>query len=258
MNKKNGVLSDHKKINKKLITPVNQLTGGMSYIKWLDDILPELVWIALLQEKLGIKRSVEVCLKVASANKVINDVRDAIVNTHDRDASNTENDPVNLVLISNYSHLSSRELTILIESLNKEEMLDELLNALDLLLTLYPDCPLKVLYGSNHPKIANKVMLENFREILSQYFYRKVHLTNVLEATAGSMILATGRIKFVNGVRPPEYNNILFCHPNSNEYKKTAASIRAQTLMLVMHGAEQKAWPSYFWNRGLKIDDCKE
>lgn len=65
------ILKDHKQIGKKFVPPMLQLQGGMKFVKWLDKILPELIWLRLLHEKLGIKRSVEICCSIARAIKEI-------------------------------------------------------------------------------------------------------------------------------------------------------------------------------------------
>ncbi len=47
--KRTTVLGDHKRIRSKLVTPFNDAFGPMREVSWIN-MIPELLWIALLQE----------------------------------------------------------------------------------------------------------------------------------------------------------------------------------------------------------------
>lgn len=48
---KGQVLLDHKKVGKRFVPPLLQL-GPLGEIKWIDCILPELLWLGLLKRVL--------------------------------------------------------------------------------------------------------------------------------------------------------------------------------------------------------------
>jgi hypothetical protein len=54
------VLSDHKRIKSKLVTPFNDAFGPPREVSWINTMIPELLWIALVQEKYGARRGVEI------------------------------------------------------------------------------------------------------------------------------------------------------------------------------------------------------
>jgi hypothetical protein len=58
------ILSDHRKVGKKFIPPMLDI-GVFKDANWKEFILPELLWIALLNEKHGLRDGAELCLDVA-------------------------------------------------------------------------------------------------------------------------------------------------------------------------------------------------
>ena len=236
MSKTKKILKDHKKVGKKFIPPMLQLQGGMKFVKWLDNILPEILWIGMMQEKLGIKKSIEVCCAIAEAMKIIN-----------------QEQHLNSALISSYKKLNDTQYAALIKAVASDNLQQEITFSLESFVILYPECPLaRLVNNDNH---ANKDVIGEFKNILDKYFYRGVHLTNVMEATALGMSMLSGHVKFVNGVSPPDINALLTELPGSDIYEKVASSVRATTLTLSSRVDEE--WASYFWNRGLVIDECQ-
>src|SRR4051812_29675033 len=60
MSRKTPVLGDHKRTKSKLITPFNHLLGPMHEVSWINTMIPELLWIALLHDAHGDHRAVEI------------------------------------------------------------------------------------------------------------------------------------------------------------------------------------------------------
>jgi hypothetical protein len=68
------ILLDHKQVGKKFIPPMLTI-GVFKEVRWIEIILPELLWIALLNDKYGLRMGAELSLAVAqSAIEVITDV----------------------------------------------------------------------------------------------------------------------------------------------------------------------------------------
>src|SRR3546814_8711781 len=59
-NKRTPVLSDHKRVKSKLVTPFNEAFGPMREVSWINTMIPALLWIALIQGAWGPRRGVEV------------------------------------------------------------------------------------------------------------------------------------------------------------------------------------------------------
>lgn len=239
MDKSKKILADHKRKGKKFIPPLMQLPGGMHFVKWLDHTLPEILWIGLLQEKVGIKRSIEICCVIANAAK---DIRS------DQDQS------LSFAFTSNYKRLTDDQGHKLREILKEKAVLQELLFSLDELIKFYPDCPLKILLEKNYYSATGK--LEEFKQMLDKYFYRAVHLTNVMEGTALCMSILAGHVLYVHNATMPDLDSLIKELPGTPQYERTASSVRASTLSLIQDIDSQ--WCKYFWKRGLEIDRCQK
>src|SRR4029079_3793087 len=59
------ILQDHRKKGQLLISPFNHLIGPINEISWIKTIIPEIVWIALVQDNVGHKEGVRVLTAVA-------------------------------------------------------------------------------------------------------------------------------------------------------------------------------------------------
>lgn len=58
--KRTPVLGDHKRVKSKLVTPFNDAFGPMREVSWINMMIPELLWIALVQKAWGPRRGVEI------------------------------------------------------------------------------------------------------------------------------------------------------------------------------------------------------
>lgn len=239
---KEKILSDHKRIKKKLIPPMLQLSGGIVYAKWLNNVLPELIWIGLLQEKLGIRRSVEICGEIAAIGKEV--LKDSQV--------------LSFAYISNYKKLDDVQLASFYTKMKNKNFLREYSNSLRELVLLYPECPLAKLvnYRQEDEETQCNEIKKLFSNCLAKYFYRQVHLTNLMESTALYMGWTSGLIKYTNNVKPPDLNVLITSHPGEEQYEKVSSSIRSSTMVLISD--VDMDWSTYFWNKGLLIDECQK
>ena len=58
--KRTPVLGDQKRVKSKLVTPFNDAFGSMREVSWINMMIPELLWIALVQKSWGPRRGVEI------------------------------------------------------------------------------------------------------------------------------------------------------------------------------------------------------
>ena len=59
------VLEDHKKVGSKFIPPLLQLKPGFSEISYINQVLPELIWMGLLNDSFGYKKGIELASKIS-------------------------------------------------------------------------------------------------------------------------------------------------------------------------------------------------
>jgi hypothetical protein len=65
--KRTQVLADHEKRGKRLVPPLIAGVGPISYVPWVNKIIPEVIWIALLHYSLGEIEGTSTALDLARA-----------------------------------------------------------------------------------------------------------------------------------------------------------------------------------------------
>ena len=253
------VLNDHKKYGSKFITPVNHLMGNIrSDVAWIDKIFPELIWLIILIENLGLKQAIKVSEKLALK---INEIKQLEKDKHQRITMAP-------CMVSYYANLSKTFLEKLIEELDSDTTLHDLSMSLNAFVNLYPEYPLLafVVYKEEIDKAHE---IDQLKIIFEKYFYRREHCVNCMEATANYICSIAMKIYYAKDVIPPKLNFLIEKNPDSDEYKKTAASVRAGLNMYCSSyalGVNQitdstiivnpEKWQNYFWDRGFLLDKC--
>ena len=235
-----GILAGHKRVGKRFIPPMAQLS--LSHTSWLVSMLPELVWIGLLHHECCDKRATELALSVA------------------RIAADTSppDKHVWYALASNYSCLPADSVSEVAERIKELEGFGELREVLAPLARLYPGFPLCFALGDVGSAEASRVAdLLQFKPVLAGLYDRRGRAAMMIQATA--MYIA-----FVTGVMVANRNSSLAelpaiqDYPETEESKMVGASIRAA--MNSMTGLElvekERTWPRDFWNRGLQLEPC--
>jgi hypothetical protein len=52
------VLDDHKQVGKKFLPPFIAHLGSLNEVSWVDDLLPELLWLGMLNDRHGLRAGV--------------------------------------------------------------------------------------------------------------------------------------------------------------------------------------------------------
>jgi len=229
------ILSDHKKVGKKLIPPLREYLGERGMVSWVDRILPELIWIAVIVENLGVKRGVEVSAGIAKWANMINSRE-------------------YFAFASSFNLLDTEQKQRLVQLLQDANYLNEVRNALRSLLQLYPECPLKFL-DSNSEQLSERQAVTHLKETLAKYYNRRAQPAMTVQASAVYFAAVCGKLRYASPVQVPNFNAIISDF-NSDEAKRACSSVRATVSALIGHIGEKitDQWPRYFWNRGIEID----
>ena len=136
--KKKEVFSDHKRVGKRFIPPLLQLTTFQD-LSWVDCTLPELLWLGLLNDQYGLKKGANLGLSLAKTA-----------------AAATEKKVKRwYALTSAYSLLTEQEKNKVIVALKTTSEHDALKLGLVQLVALYPECPLSFLFEGQVPVIED-------------------------------------------------------------------------------------------------------
>jgi hypothetical protein len=243
MNKKNGnnkkILADHKKVGSRFIPPMAQL-DKLKEIRYANDILPEILWIGLINSELGYRRGTELITNIAEdAVKVF--------------ASKKQ---VNFALTSSYNLLLSEQKSKLVEMLAPQGQLQTLRKCLEPLIILHGSFPLSFL-GQSQQNYKKDALIETLKKCVKDHFNKYNQPAMVAQATVMYISGITGGLYFCKGIEPPDIEKIITA-PESEEGKKAAGSVRAFMLTELMpnEGDRLGEWANNFWDENYKISSC--
>lgn len=236
------VLQDHKRQGKAFIPPFQHMLGPLREISWVKTILPELLWIALIQGYHGHREGV------------------ALITTFTRIARKccpSEKKSI-FATISSMGELTTGEQSCLQSELAASGELFEIQKALLPLIAFYPECPLGFLYSSK-PNLTGEEEqnLERLKTLVEGMYNKTSRDTMMVQATAIWLAFDSGALKVFEGLALASFPEIEK-YPHTELSEKVAASIRSSVYMFISepHYPASSNWPRYFWNRGLEIDGC--
>ena len=237
---KSHLLHDHKQVGKRFIPPLSQL--GMEDVYWVNDILPELLWLALLNEEFGWARGAHLGLELAKAASGITRKRKKPW----------------FARTSAYGDLTEKQRMRIVKKLGENDVLLDLQNGLSTLVHFYPECPFRFLYGDK-PKRINEATqeIQFFKSTLESLFDRREIPATHCQSNSIYIAFVTGKLLVSKGLVLadfPEIENF----PNTEKSRLIASLIRATVTGFFGNDFQKgkSLWLAYFWNRGLEIEGC--
>jgi hypothetical protein len=239
---KNKILSDHKHEGKKLIPPFIHMLGPFHEVSWVKVMLPEFIWISLIQNRYGTREGVKI---ITSMTRIA------------RECSTSEKKRI-FATISSFRDIKPTEYLCIQQKLATSGQLSNIQEALMPMIVFYPDCPMSFLYSTKPSFIDNNSHnLDQFKTVVKGLYDKYSRDTIMVQSTAIWLAFDSGVLKAFKGLalaKFPEIEN----YPHTELSKKVAASISASIHMLFAepHYSVSSDWPKYFWNRGIEIDQC--
>jgi len=238
--KRTPVLGDHKKVKSKLVTPFNDLFGPMHEVSWINKMIPELLWIALVQEAWGPRRGVEIITAFTRDVRASDPVRDRTI----------------WAAAGKFAGLPDGVLATIVEGRSYR---DELCAPLAPLHAHYPDHPMRALITTTAPDTASQD-LGVIKALVGKLFDRASTTAIMAQATATWLAFDADRLKVSAGLALADFPRIED-YPDTEQSQRIAASIRA-TLNQMFGETDLMAsgtdWPVAFWNRGLELEPCED
>lgn len=232
------ILQDYQRKGKRFIPPMLQLEG-LTETDWMNDRVPELVWIALLLHTYGVKEGIEVAVDIAKvASKCNGDSNKAFA------------------AISEYAELSENNKDCVRFMLRSEGMLDKARLGLAALIKHYPEFPLSFLEESGKDsKELPRSTLNTLRMTL-QYIRDREHVASIFAQAGVICIFSANRKPMV-----PSYCGIsnfpaILDYPDSDESKWVASSVSNAVRIFLTDGISPD-WRNYFWDQGRSISQCE-
>lgn len=238
--KRTQVLVDHKRVQSKLVTPFNDAFGPIREVSWVNTIIPELLWIALVQQAWGPRRSVEIITAF----------------TRDVRASDPKRDGTIWAAAGKFTALPAGVLAGIVEGRSYR---DDLCAPLAPLHAHYPAHPmLELASGGTGPPSSGD--LGELKRLVGELFDRASTIATMVQATATWLAFDADRLKVSADLALADFPRIED-YPKTDQSYRIAASIRA-TLNAMFGEVDQMAsgtgWPIAFWNRGLELEACED
>lgn len=233
-------LSDHKRHRKRFVPPMLQL-GEFRETSWVNDRLPEILWIGLLIQRLGMHRSAEVISLIADGAKV---------------ASGTTALPC-AALASTFSTMSDVRQSTLAGKLLSAGALGAVQGALKPLIEVYPSCPIRHMLGTA-PEGDARDFINEIRETVRLLVDRHGVLATQVQSHVVYAAFVQGILKTSPDVTLADFPEVEH-FPDTERSREVAAAVRAACTMLIKRPqdrAHSPTWIREFWARGFEVDDC--
>ena len=233
------ILEGHIKQKGIFIAPFNYDMPNMKELSWVNTILPELFWIALLIQMNGEKTGIDAALSLC---KVCLEVKE----------------PSDFPFYGNMSLFtihSDEERKAILEKLNYSQK-KILAESLDSLFALYPENPLQYL-KSKEKRLKERDHIMIVSETIEEMFDKTTRLSIETQAALMYFGFESGKFHVADGLMLANFPEIQK-YPDTDLSRMVAAAIRSSTPMFISHQLEKTGdkWSYYFWNRGLEISSC--
>ncbi|KTC84338.1 hypothetical protein [Legionella cincinnatiensis] len=232
-----AILSDHKKIGKKLIPPFLQMPN-VEQISFAETVLPSLIWLSAIfirhPDNEAVRKSLDFLKKCTDILK----------------------EPNALVFMNNFEQLNNEQKLKIMTELDEDLVcfLRENLIHQHVLLTQYPLSFLFNNYTGNCDK--NKAILM-LREDVAALLNRRSLIATKVQTTAFVSMCTSGKLKLSSSINMPDLNSI-FIDPDSDDSKKVASMMRAS--MNINAGFKDEAgdnsWAEHFWHEAFLLEEC--
>lgn len=232
--KSRSVLRDHKKLGSRFVPPFLQHIPRLRDPEWVDRLVPELLWIALIIDAHGLATGPEVVL---STTRALRRIRPEVLG----------------IRASEFSGLSPSERSQLAKELGEDGRFSHFQSALSPLLVLYPTCPMRD--ACSPIEIEQPNCKRAIKSVLAPLINRWSREATLVQATILYVAAVCDVVKMMN---IPGFDLRAIADFPKTGASKIAAAVARTTTTTVLARADSKSsvWATEFWNRGFEIDPC--
>jgi len=231
------VLSGYVQRKKKLISPLNALDNIKS-IGFVDDLLPELLWLGLIHDHYNYiaGRDVLEC-----------------VTTLEKTWPKLEN-PMNFALQSSYGGISDDQKSALLSAWREKGLLEKIQYALAPLVLLYDDFALRFV-GPPDSAVPQEALINRLEKVVSTASDRYSTQGVMLYGALFLNNLMAGRIHISQEIDFPDFDSVIY-DIDSADGKRAASFLRASAMAQMSFASPPGDWASRFWARSYELISC--
>jgi len=233
------ILKGHKKVGTKFIPPLVQTLNNMVEVSYINQMLPELIWMGVLIEEHGYRKGIQLVELLARKAFEVK----------------TQEEMINFGVCSKFDILSDEGREKLLSDKEIISELNNYSNALSLMDNLYEYFPLSFLCQPNEGYDESE-LLGKFAHILAKYWDKFDQPASVMQANVIYIGMINGAMLFAEGLQPDL--EAIFEEPESEKGQREKSRVRMGAMMQFMHYEYEApdSWPRRFWNQGLKNSQC--
>ena len=232
------VLRGYRQVGKRFIPPFLQHLS-LAESNWMDDRVPELVWIALLIQAFGLKDGTAVAASVAKAAA-----------KYDQTAERA------FAATSDYGQLTVESKRCVRSALDACGMLDKARRGLAALTNHYTEFPLAFLAERDEASADDSgSTLDDLKAVIDNISDRESPAAIFAQAVVVYIFFINGRLKASSGTALANFPAIED-YPVTDESKRVAASVRSVVTSLLTQDIPSD-WRISFWNQGRLLGPCE-
>ena len=230
---KKQLLDDHTRVKKKFIAPMNTIPHQKG-LYYFEEIVPEILWIALIIHHLGISEAVRVLVSFSEICKDV--IGDSI--------------KFNPAHMSEYHKLNEIHKKQIVAQCHRVNIIKPIVSSLDNTLLQFDDCPIRFISNNNLKGGLNIILLKNVLRLLqnSGTTSSVITLATALYicATVGSVAVLDRDLKFED----------VLDYPATDKSLLAASCIRSthNALFAINRGDFTQQWQRSFWQACLLIE----
>lgn len=211
----------------------------MREYSYVNDMLPELIWLGLIHDFAGYHFGARTLKVVVDTSKHI-----PVGKT-----------PFNLALQSAYSDLSTDAKSTIVRHWQQEGMLGTIRDAIAPLLLLYEGSSLTFV-GRPNSVPSEEELIDRLSKSVANHLDKSETPGVVLHGTLLLTRLMAGTIKISREIEIPDLNAVID-KPDSDEARTAASFMRAAAAAEWGMLGVASDWSRHFWNRNAELSKCE-
>ncbi len=208
-------------------------------VPYLYKVMPEILWQAFLNERYGVKETVEITMYLLETI---------------RDATNLEKGKL-YCFISNFELLNEKQIDKILAHFFRNPNYKKIEEAIRPFINVFPECPLSKLFYNPTPEFSQND-LEHVKNIINKMLSKMEKeatfcLANIIYYAFQMNVLKVNRDSELFKLNEIEH------YPETEESKKLASFLRASINPFVANDnfvLQKSNWSKYFWNRAYQLD----
>lgn len=230
-------LEGYKQEGKRFIPPLKQLPN-LREQSYVNDMLPQLAWLALIHDRAGYRAGAQVLEAVVDETKSLP----------------TGESSLNYATQAAYAETPADVKSAIVRNWEQRGLLTMVRDAIAPLILLYDECPL-AFAGPPEDALPQEVLLRRISETVGRHLDRNETPGTILHGTLLLTRLMAGTVKFSQQIEVPDFNAVID-DPRSDEARRAASFMRASAGAEWGFMAIPNNWARHFWNRNAELSPC--